>query len=93
MTILLTEQNVNFAMSLAQEVYLLETGRIGPRSTPAALRNSPEIAAAYFGALWALGLIRQTERLAHPDADGEGKALELARLPQRVRRTSRWPHG
>ena len=50
LTIVIAEQNVNFAMSLAQEVYLLETGRIGPRSTPAALRNSPEIAAAYFGA-------------------------------------------
>ena len=50
LTIVIAEQNVNFAMSLAQEVYLLETGRIGPGSTPAALRNSPEIAAAYFGA-------------------------------------------
>ena len=50
LTIVIAEQNVNFAMSLAQEVYLLETGRIGPGSTPAALRDSPEIAAAYFGA-------------------------------------------
>ena len=49
LTIMITEQNVNFAMSLAEEVYLLETGRIGGKSTPAALRDSQDIAEAYFG--------------------------------------------
>ena len=49
LTIVITEQNVNFAMSLAREVYLLETGRIGEPRTPEELRESPEIAAAYFG--------------------------------------------
>ena len=49
LTIMITEQNANFAMSLAQEVYLLETGRIGDRRTPDELRESADIAAAYFG--------------------------------------------
>ena len=49
LTIVITEQNVNFAMSLAEEVYLLETGRIGDKSTPAELRDSQDIADAYFG--------------------------------------------
>lgn len=49
LTIVITEQNVNFAMSLAQEVYLLETGRIGEARTPEQLRQSEDIAAAYFG--------------------------------------------
>ena len=49
LTIVITEQNANFAMSLAQEVYLLETGRIGEKKTPEELRESADIAAAYFG--------------------------------------------
>ncbi len=49
LTIMITEQNANFAMSLAQEVYLLETGRIGDKRTPEELRESADIAAAYFG--------------------------------------------
>ena len=49
LTIVITEQNANFAMSLAQEVYLLETGRIGEKRTPEELRESADIAAAYFG--------------------------------------------
>ena len=49
LTIVITEQNVNFAMSLAQEVYLLETGRIGEARTPDQLRESEDIATAYFG--------------------------------------------
>ena len=49
LTIVITEQNANFAMSLAQEVYLLETGRIGEKRTPEELRESADIASAYFG--------------------------------------------
>ena len=49
LTLLITEQNVNFAMSLAQEVYLLETGRIRERGTPAELRSKLNIAETYFG--------------------------------------------
>ena len=37
--------------------------------------------AAYLGALWALGLLRQMDELADPDRDLEGKTLESARSP------------
>ena len=37
--------------------------------------------AAYLGALWALGLLEDVERLADPDRDLEGKTLEAARSP------------
>lgn len=37
--------------------------------------------AAYVGALWALGLLRQMDRVAHPDQDFEGKTLEASRSP------------
>jgi transcriptional regulator with XRE-family HTH domain len=43
-------------------------------------------AAAYFGALWALGLIEQAVDLADPDRDEEGKALESARHPTQAPR-------
>lgn len=49
-------------------------------------QGSPTTAAsAYFVVLWALGLERETEDLAAPDRDEEGKTLERARAPQRVR--------
>ena len=40
---------------------------------------------AYFAALWALGLENEIEDLASPDRDEEGKTLERARMPKRVR--------
>jgi len=43
-------------------------------------------AAAYFGALWALGLLEQARDLADPDRDQEGKVLESARSPKQARR-------
>lgn len=43
-------------------------------------------AAAYFGALWALGLLDQAQELADPDRDEEGKALESARSPKEAPR-------
>jgi len=41
--------------------------------------------AAYFAALWALGLEREFENLGSPDRDDEGKALEFARQPKHAR--------
>ncbi|MEO1000652.1 MAG: ABC transporter ATP-binding protein [Pseudomonadota bacterium] len=49
LTILIAEQNVNFAMTLARHVHVLDTGRIRTSGTPEALRADPELAAAYFG--------------------------------------------
>lgn len=40
---------------------------------------------AYWAALWALGLESQFKDLASADRDEEGKTLELAREPRRVR--------
>ena len=42
--------------------------------------------AAYFGSLWALGLLDQVAPVADPDLDEEGKILEHARLPTQARR-------
>ena len=42
---------------------------------------------AYITVLWALGLNRTLEGVAHPDADIHGKALEAARQPARVRKS------
>jgi transcriptional regulator with XRE-family HTH domain len=38
--------------------------------------------AAYLGALWALGLLAEMRKVAHPDRDEEGKILERARSPK-----------
>jgi hypothetical protein len=43
-------------------------------------------AAAYVGALWALGLLEQLTPVADPDRDHVGKTLEAARAPQVARR-------
>ncbi len=45
--------------------------------------------AAYFGVLWALGLLDDANRLADPDHDEEGKVLESARLPTQAPRRRR----
>ncbi len=37
---------------------------------------------AYFGALWAMGLLDQMGDVADPDRDEEGKVLESARSPK-----------
>ena len=57
------------------------------RATVSAVeRGAPGVsAAAWLGALWALGLIGPARELADPDRDSEGKALERARLPRRAR--------
>ena len=49
LTILLTEQNVNFAMHLAGDIHVLETGRIRLRGTAAELENNAYVRQAYFG--------------------------------------------
>jgi transcriptional regulator with XRE-family HTH domain len=41
---------------------------------------------AYLALIWALGLEREFAHLLDPDADIEGKQLELARSPERARR-------
>ena len=67
-------------------------GRVGvSRLTIAELEKGKPgtSAAAYFGVLWALGLLHQADGLAAPHADDEGQALELARLPRRARRPPR----
>jgi transcriptional regulator with XRE-family HTH domain len=38
--------------------------------------------AAYLGALWALGLLRDMQDVADPDRDEEGKILERSRSPK-----------
>lgn len=43
-------------------------------------------AAAYFAALWALGLLGHAKELAAPERDEPGKALERVALPRRARR-------
>ena len=50
LTIVITEQNVNFAMSLAEEIYLLETGKIRLKGTPEELKHEKYIKETYFGA-------------------------------------------
>ena len=45
--------------------------------------------AAYFGALWSLGLLSQASELADPDRDEEGRILESARAPRRAARPRR----
>lgn len=49
-TILLVEQNANIALSIASRAYVLETGRIVKEGSANALRNDPDVKAAYLGA-------------------------------------------
>lgn len=50
LTIIITEQNVNFAMSLAEELHVLETGEIRLSGTVDELQGEDYIKQAYFGA-------------------------------------------
>ena len=50
LTILVTEQNVNFAMSLAEDIHVLETGEIRLSGSVEDLKNEDSISQAYFGA-------------------------------------------
>ncbi len=49
LTILITEQNVNFALTLAEKLHVLETGHIRMSGTAEALAKDPKLNEAYFG--------------------------------------------
>jgi transcriptional regulator with XRE-family HTH domain len=44
---------------------------------------------AYVTVLWALGLDKTLDGVAHPDADTHGKTLEASRRPARVRKAQK----
>jgi len=44
---------------------------------------------AYVTVLWALGLDKTLEGVAHPDADLHGKTLEASRRPARIRKSQK----
>ena len=48
-TILLVEQNANFALSVSNRAYVLETGRVALTDDSTALRSNPEVQKAYLG--------------------------------------------
>ena len=49
-TIVITEQNVNFALTLSEEIYLMETGHIKMKGRPDELMEEKYIQETYFGA-------------------------------------------
>jgi branched-chain amino acid transport system ATP-binding protein len=49
-TILLVEQNANFALDVSKRAYVLETGAITLSDQSSALRENPEVQKAYLGA-------------------------------------------
>jgi branched-chain amino acid transport system ATP-binding protein len=49
-TILLVEQNANFALEVSKRGYVLETGQVALSDEAAALRDNPEVQKAYLGA-------------------------------------------
>ena len=49
MTILLVEQNANFALEVSKRGYVLETGHIALADEAAALRENPDVQKAYLG--------------------------------------------
>jgi branched-chain amino acid transport system ATP-binding protein len=49
-TILLVEQNANFALEVSNRAYVLETGAVTLTDKSAALRENPEVQKAYLGA-------------------------------------------
>jgi branched-chain amino acid transport system ATP-binding protein len=48
-TILLVEQNANFALGVSNRGYVLETGKVALSNDSAALREDPEVQKAYLG--------------------------------------------
>jgi branched-chain amino acid transport system ATP-binding protein len=48
-TILLVEQNANFALGVSQRGYVLETGKVALSNDSAKLREDPEVQRAYLG--------------------------------------------
>jgi branched-chain amino acid transport system ATP-binding protein len=49
-TILLVEQNANYALEVSKRGYVLETGKIALEDQSSALRTNPEVQKAYLGA-------------------------------------------
>ena len=49
-TILLVEQNANFALGVSKRGYVLETGHVALDDNSEALRDNPEVQKAYLGA-------------------------------------------
>jgi len=49
-TILLVEQNANYALDVSKRGYVLETGKVAVSDDSAALRKNPEVQRAYLGA-------------------------------------------
>ena len=49
LTVVITEQNANFAMNVAERVYVMETGRIVAEGTARSLAQNSKLASAYFG--------------------------------------------
>lgn len=49
LTIIITEQNANFAMTLAERLYVLESGAIKAQGSVGELQNDPRLTEAYFG--------------------------------------------
>jgi branched-chain amino acid transport system ATP-binding protein len=49
-TILLVEQNANFALDVSKRAYVLETGAVTISDKSEALRENPEVQKAYLGA-------------------------------------------
>jgi branched-chain amino acid transport system ATP-binding protein len=48
-TILLVEQNANYALEISRRGYVLETGRVVLANSSESLRNDPEVQKAYLG--------------------------------------------
>jgi branched-chain amino acid transport system ATP-binding protein len=48
-TILLVEQNANFALDVSRRAYVMETGKVVLNDQSAALRENPEVQRAYLG--------------------------------------------
>jgi branched-chain amino acid transport system ATP-binding protein len=49
-TILLVEQNANFALGISSRGYVLETGKIALSDKASALMDNPDVQKAYLGA-------------------------------------------
>jgi branched-chain amino acid transport system ATP-binding protein len=49
-TILLVEQNANYALDVSKRGYVLETGKVALEDQSSALRDNPEVQKAYLGA-------------------------------------------
>ncbi len=49
LTVVITEQNANFALTLAERVYVLESGHLVADGTPEELAKDDALSAAYFG--------------------------------------------